>query len=192
MYKKPETAEDLAGAIAELELIAAAQKREIQETFLIVSENLKPSNLVKSGVRSVLSGSHNDELVNILIGLGTGFIGRNLILGKPHGFVGKTVGKAIQWGMAGLVSKNAEAIKEKPAISLTGFSGRPKKTPHGSIPNKIYSFLTEVLNVFSSLCMETGDGTFHFSRPVVQVVIIEYRAQFQRRRKVQQHVTFIR
>src|SRR5260221_9892143 len=113
MYKKPENAEDLSRAIAELELIAANQKKEIETTFAIVSENLKPSNLVKSGIRSVFSGTHNDELINILIGLGTGFISRKLILGKPHGFVGKTMGKALQWGMAGLVSKNAETIKEK-------------------------------------------------------------------------------
>lgn len=113
MYKKPENADELSRAIAELELIAAAQKEQIDKSFVIVSENLKPANLAKSAVRSVLSGTHNDELVNILIGIGTGFISRKLILGKPHGFVGKTVAKALQWGMAGLVSKNAEGIKDK-------------------------------------------------------------------------------
>jgi len=113
MYKKPENAEDLSRAIAELELRAVRQKKEMENTFVVVSENLKPANLVKSGVRSVLSGNHNVELVNILIGVGTGFISRKLILGKPHGFVGKTVAKAVQWGMTGLVSKNAESIKEK-------------------------------------------------------------------------------
>ncbi|HEY4966778.1 MAG TPA: hypothetical protein VII28_10280 [Puia sp.] len=118
MYKKPENAQDLSRAIAELELTAAAQKKEIDNTFVVVTENLKPANLVKSGVRSVLSGTHNDELVNILIGLGTGFISRKLLLGKPHGFVGKTVGKALQWGMAGLVSKNAEGIKEKAGMVI--------------------------------------------------------------------------
>ncbi len=138
MYKKPETVEDLAGAIAELELIAAAQRREIQETFLIVSENLKPSNLVKSGVRSVLSGTHNDELVNILIGLGTGFIGRKLILGKPHGFVGKTMGKALQWGMAGLVSKNAETIKEK-ASHVIDWLFRKTKKDTNHVPPRVES-----------------------------------------------------
>jgi hypothetical protein len=112
MYKKPENAQDLSRAISDLEERASRQKKEIEETFLIVSENLKPANLFKNGVRSVLSGSHNDELVNILIGLGTGFVSRKLLLGKPHGFVGKTVGKALQWGMTGLVSKNAESIKE--------------------------------------------------------------------------------
>jgi hypothetical protein len=113
MKIKLENAKDLSLAIEELELKAASQKREIQQTFHVVSENLKPGNLVKSGVRSIFSGNHNEELINILIGVGTGFLSRKLLLGKPHGFVGKTLGKALQWGMAGLVSKNADRIKEK-------------------------------------------------------------------------------
>ena len=112
MKKVITNSDELAEAIAELELKAAAQKREIQETFKAVSENLKPINLVKNGFRSIFSGEHKEDLLNALIGLGSGFISRKLILGRTNGFVGKTVGKAIQWGMAGLVSKNAEKIKE--------------------------------------------------------------------------------
>jgi len=70
-------------------------------------------NLVKSGFRSVFTGEHKGDVLNALLGLGSGFLSRKLILGKANGFVGKTVGKAIQWGMAGIVSKNADKIKEK-------------------------------------------------------------------------------
>ncbi len=112
--KKPITnSEELAEAIAALELKAAAQKREIGETFAEVSEDLKPLNLVKNGVRSVFSSEHKGELFNALIGLGSGLLSRKLILGRTNGFIGKTIGKAIQWGMAGIVSQNAEKIKEK-------------------------------------------------------------------------------
>jgi hypothetical protein len=138
MYKKPETAEDLAGAIAELERIAAAQKREIQKTFEIVSENLKPSNLFKSGVRSILSGTSTSDLFNVLIGIGTGFLSRKLIVGKPQGFVGKTVAKALQWGMTGLVSKNADAIKEKAGHIIDRIFKRHKHTDN-HIPPKVES-----------------------------------------------------
>ena len=129
--------DELNEAIAELELKAAAQKRDIQETFAAVSENLKPMNLVKSGFRSVFSGEHREDLVNALIGLGSGFLGRKLILGKANGFVGKTVGKAIQWGMAGLVSKNAEKIKEK-AGELIDRLFRKHKTVSKDIPVKTH------------------------------------------------------
>ncbi len=113
MKKTITNSEELEEAIAALELKAKAQKKEIEAAFNAVSENLKPVNLVKNGFRSVISGEHKGELLNALIGLGSGLLSRKLILGKTSGFVGKTVGKAIQWGMAGLVSQNAEKIKEK-------------------------------------------------------------------------------
>ena len=106
-------ADELAQAIAELELKAAAQKRDIEETFAEISESLKPLNLVKNGARFIFSGKNKEELVKILIGLGTGFLGRKLLLGKSRTFVGRTLGKAVQYGMAGVVSQNAERIKEK-------------------------------------------------------------------------------
>jgi hypothetical protein len=111
--KKIKNGDELARAIALLELKAVAQKKDIQETFTVVSENLKPINLVRSGVRSVFSGENRVDVVNALIGIGSGFLSRKLLLGNKNGVVGKTVGRAIQWGMAGLVSKNAEKIKEK-------------------------------------------------------------------------------
>jgi hypothetical protein len=113
MKTKIKNAEELDIAIAELELKAAEQKKDLQETFKAVSEKFKPLNLVKSGFRSVFSGENKGDLVNILLGLGSGFLSRKLFVGKSTGVVGKTVGKAIQWGMAGLVSKNAEKIKQK-------------------------------------------------------------------------------
>jgi hypothetical protein len=47
------------------------------------------------------------------MGIASGFVGRKLLIGKPGGVVGKSIGRAVQWGMAGLVSKNAEIIKQK-------------------------------------------------------------------------------
>ena len=113
MKKTITNSEELAEAIAALELKAAAQRRDIEETFHTLAEDLQPFNLVKNGLRSVFSSEHKGELINALIGLGSGLLSRKLILGKTNGFVGKTVGKAIQWGMAGLISQNAEKIKEK-------------------------------------------------------------------------------
>jgi hypothetical protein len=113
MKKSITNSEELAEAIAALELKAAAQKREIEESYYVVSEEFKPLNLVKNGVRSVFSGENKTDLFNALIGLGSGLLSRKLLIGKTNGFIGKTVGKAIQWGMAGIVSKNAEKIKEK-------------------------------------------------------------------------------
>jgi hypothetical protein len=113
MKKSITNSEELAEAIAVLELKATAQKREVEECYNVVAEEFKPLNLVKNGFRSVFSGENKGDLINALIGLGSGLLSRKLILGRSNGFIGKTVGKAIQWGMAGIVSQNAEKIKEK-------------------------------------------------------------------------------
>jgi hypothetical protein len=113
MSKTYKNREELAQAIVALELKSKVQQKEIEESFESISESLKPLNIVKNGFRSVFSGENKEDLVNALLGLGSGILSRKLILGKSKGFVGKTIGKAIQWGMAGLVSKNAEKIKEK-------------------------------------------------------------------------------
>ena len=139
MKLKPENAQELSRAIAELEIIAANQKKEIKEGYAILSENLKPANLIKSGVQSVLSGNHKEELKNILIGMATGFISRKLFLRKSHGFVGKTVGNVFQWGMTGLVSKNADLIKEKAGVVIDWIFRKHKKNanhwPESNEPN---------------------------------------------------------
>jgi hypothetical protein len=129
MKKTITNSEELAEAIAALELKAAAQRRDIEETFHAVAEDLQPFNLVKNGLRSVFSSEHKGELFNALIGLGSGLLSRKLILGKSTGFVGKTVGKAIQWGMAGLISQNAEKIKEKAGGIIDRLFKRKAKSP---------------------------------------------------------------
>jgi hypothetical protein len=113
MKKLVKNSKDLEQAIAELELKAASQRKDIEETFSSVAENLKPLNLVKNGVRSIFSPEHREELVNAMVGLGTGVLSRKLLIGKGKGILGKAAGKAMEWGIAGLVSNNAEKIKEK-------------------------------------------------------------------------------
>ena len=130
--KKVTNAAELETAIAQLELKAAAQKKDIQQTFAVVSEDLKPLNLMRSGVRSVFSGENKESLVNALIGLGSGIISRKLFFGRSNGVVAKTIGNAIQWGMAGLVSKNAEKIKEKAGEFIDKFFKKHK--PDTQIP----------------------------------------------------------
>ncbi|HEY4935427.1 MAG TPA: hypothetical protein VII44_02540 [Puia sp.] len=116
MKKNVNSTDELAQLIAELELKAETQKKDIQETFSVVSENLKPLNLVRSGLRSVFSEEHRGDLIKAIFGLGTGILSRKLLFGRSKGFVGKTMGKAVEWGIAGLVSNNAEKIKEKAGV----------------------------------------------------------------------------
>jgi len=91
-------------------------------------------------VQSVFSGNHTEELRNVLIGLATGFISRKLLLRKSNGFVKKTLGNVIQWGITGLVSKNAELIKEKAGVVIDRIFKKHKKDanhwPESKEPNQ--------------------------------------------------------
>jgi hypothetical protein len=80
MKKHIKNSEELAQAIADLELKAIEQKREIRETFSAITESLKPINLIRNGFRSVVSGEHKEDLVKALIGMGTGLLSRKLII----------------------------------------------------------------------------------------------------------------
>jgi hypothetical protein len=131
---------DLEKAIAELELKVEAQKKDIERTFSVVTENLKPLNLVRTGVRSVFSPEHREDLVNALIGLGTGILSRKLLLGRAKGIFGKTAGKAVEWGIAGLVSNNAEKIKEKAGALIDKIFR--KKTGSNHTPNTLQKKIT--------------------------------------------------
>lgn len=116
MKRKVNNAEDLAQRISELEIKAEAQRKDLGETYKRVADNLKPLNLIKSGVRSVFTEEHRGDLINALFGLGTGMLSRKLLLGRAKGFLGKSIGKAFEWGIAGLVTNNAEKVKEKAGL----------------------------------------------------------------------------
>jgi hypothetical protein len=140
MNRKITNGAELEDAIAALEIKAAAQKRDIQESLAELSESLKPVNLVKESARFVFSGKNREGLVNVLIGLGTGFLSRKLLLGKSHGVIGKTLGKAVQYGMAGIISQNAEKIKETAGIWIDRLFKRNKPASNHT-PAKIPSDL---------------------------------------------------
>jgi len=130
MNKQIKNCYDLEKVIAELEIKAEVQRKDIEETFAVVSENLKPLNLVRNGVRSVFSPEHREDLVNALIGLGTGMLSRKLLLGRAKGIFGKTAGKAVEWGIAGLVSNNAEKIKEKAGTLIDKIFKKKRSSNH--------------------------------------------------------------
>jgi hypothetical protein len=118
MGNKVTNADELAQAISQLEIKAEAQRKDIEQTFKRVSENLKPLNLIKNGMRSVFTEENRGDLLNALFGLGTGILSRKLLLGRAKGLLGKSMGKAVEWGIAGFVANNAEKVKEKAGLLI--------------------------------------------------------------------------
>ena len=105
---------ELNEAIEDLERRVSLQKQELKEHFAGTMENLKPINLIKHGLQSTFSGENTQDLLKAAIGLGSGILGRKLMMGKSGGgIIRKVVGAALEMGVVGVVVKNAEKLKGK-------------------------------------------------------------------------------
>jgi hypothetical protein len=112
--KKITSAQELHEAIEALEQKKADQMIVLEHHFADFYESLRPANLIKNTFQNVFSS--NDSRRNILgsvIGLGTGFLSKKLLVGKSVSVFKKILGAAVEFGVAGLIAKNAGRIKEK-------------------------------------------------------------------------------
>jgi hypothetical protein len=121
---------ELNEAIEVLERKADLQKQELKDHFSGVMDNLKPINLIKHGLQSTFSGENKQDLLKAAIGLGSGILGRKLLMGRFGGnILRKLIGAALEFGVVGIVSKNAQKIKEK-GSELIEFFFHKKKSIH--------------------------------------------------------------
>lgn len=108
------TSAELNEAIEDLERRSSLQKQELKEQFAGTMENLKPINLIKHGLQSTFSGENKQDLLKAAIGLGSGILGRKLMMGRSGGgIIRKVIGAALEMGVVGVVVKNADKLKEK-------------------------------------------------------------------------------
>ena len=117
-------------AILELE-----QKKLLQEQELVLQlhstyNSLKPINLLKSTLRDIGSEPHlGKNVINALIGLGTGIISKKIVIGSSHNIFKKLMGVAVEFGVAGLVTKKGEEIKSVIGSTLKKLLARRKAKP---------------------------------------------------------------
>jgi hypothetical protein len=103
---------ELHAAIEELEVQKEMQKDILVEKFHTIYESFKPMNLLKSSLNKIIkSPDVVDGIINTTIGLGTGLLSKNLLIGKSAGIVKKLLSTAVELGVVGLVSKNIDAVK---------------------------------------------------------------------------------
>lgn len=129
--KQINSATDLREAIDELERKRISQEWEIKDEYLGLLESLRPSNLVRQAFQDVFSSpSARNNLIGSAIGLGSGLLSRKLLVGRSSNAIRKTIGSIVQFGVAGLIAKNAEKIKARGA-ELIGriFGGKKRYQP---------------------------------------------------------------
>jgi hypothetical protein len=112
--KKITSAKELHEAIETLEQKKSEQLVALEAQFSEVYENLTPANIVKHTLQSVFSSSDTKKnILGSVIGLGTGLLSKKLLVGKSVGVFRKIIGAVVEFGIAGLIAKNAGKIKDK-------------------------------------------------------------------------------
>ena len=115
------TAADLKAAIALLEVDVSVKKTIMTEQFHATRESLNPSNIIKNTLGKVKdafqdmveSGDLVEKIVGTSIGFGAGVLTKKIVIGKSTNIFKRILGTAIELGVANVVSKNADTIKEK-------------------------------------------------------------------------------
>ena len=105
--KKIHKAEELKNAILELEAKKIVEEEAMKRQFHETLETFKPSNILKNTVSEVsASPQFKNNILNLALGLGAGFVTKKIATGKKTGLLAKSVGTALQFGVASLIAKN--------------------------------------------------------------------------------------
>ena len=124
------TSADLKVAIKRLEQQSELQKEIVVEQFHKTYESLKPINLLKSSLNKVVRAPGVVEnIINATLGLGAGVFSKKLLIGKSTGILKKLLGAAVEFGVAGLISKNSGSLKSG-GINLLSKIFKSNKAAH--------------------------------------------------------------
>lgn len=98
-------------------IIAQEQQFELELILLkdqlhLAYESIKPINLIKSLVHEVSNSPEiKTDMLDNLIGMGTGYISKKLLIDTTHNPIKKGIGYLLQFAIGNAVSKHAETIK---------------------------------------------------------------------------------
>lgn len=94
------------------ELKYANDLAQLKNQFDLAYESIKPINLVKNLFHQVTASPEiRNDLVSNVIGLGTGFLSKKLLLGATHNPIKKIFGTLFEFAVANTVAKHTDGIK---------------------------------------------------------------------------------
>jgi hypothetical protein len=103
---------NLKAAILLLEIKQADEKQLLREQLKITTESLKPINLIKHTLIELTTLPEiKESLLNTVIGLVTGYLSKKIVIGSTNNPIKQILGYALQLGVTGVASKNADDIK---------------------------------------------------------------------------------
>lgn len=111
MKNKSET-DALNEAIIKLHHKRVYELQLLKEQFQITYESLKPINLIKKTFHEVTTSPEiKNNILDNVIGLGTGILSKKLLIGNSRNPIKKLIGTILEFTIAGVVSKHADGIK---------------------------------------------------------------------------------
>lgn len=121
---------ELEAAIAEMENKKLVQKELLQEQFHATYEHFKPINLIKNAIKDfeITPTSVGGTLASAALSAGAGILSKKLFVGRSSNIFKKLLGLAVELGVANLVAKKSDGIKETGLNFLKKFMNRDKQS----------------------------------------------------------------
>lgn len=120
---------ELKEAILQLEAKKKLEEEALKRQFHETVETFKPANILKNTVSEVsASPQFKHNLLNLAVGLGAGYITKKIAVGRKAGLFARTMGTALQFGVASLVAKNKaneQEVGKKKGSLLSRIFSRP-------------------------------------------------------------------
>ena len=103
---------DLSNRIMELEKRQVLQLHSLKYSISELSDNLKPSKMIKNTVRELNADSEfKSDLLSTLVGITSGFITKKIIVGNTHNPLKEIAGTLIEVVVAKWVSNDSNIVK---------------------------------------------------------------------------------
>jgi hypothetical protein len=86
--------------------------QQLKNQFDVAYDSIKPINLVKNLFQEVTASPDiRSNLLSNIIGFGTGFISKKLLLGATHNPIKRVLGTIFEFAVANVASKHSDGIK---------------------------------------------------------------------------------
>ena len=98
-------------------ILSLESKREyevklLKEHLYSIHEELKPINLIKNDFKEITTSPEaKNTLIDNVIGLGTGYISRKILVGSSHNPIKNLLGTLLQFTISNMATKHSDKIK---------------------------------------------------------------------------------
>jgi hypothetical protein len=119
MTKGTNSTDLLRRIIQEKEAELKAEGAELRTHFYATYESMKPANIIRNTIKDLFSTPDlSNDVVNSVIGVATGLVAREVVVGKSKGLLNKFVGMAVEMVVASNVIGNGDEIRAMAKVLL--------------------------------------------------------------------------